>query len=374
MIYNDFKGKKLSALGFGTMRFPLNEDGSIDEIKTGEMFDYAIKNGVNYFDTAWGYHAGQSETVTGKLLKKYPRDSFYLATKFPGYDVANFGKTEEIFNKQLEKAGVDHFDFYLIHCVSENNIEYYLDDEKYGTFKYLLKQKELGRINHLGFSVHASNETMKRFLDKYGDVMEFCQVQFNWIDYEFQDAKTKLEMLKERDIPMWVMEPLRGGKLCQLESESEEKLKALRSDSNIPSWSFRFLQSFPEIKMILSGMSDFEQVRDNIKTFSEFKPLDEYEKNTLFEIGKKMIKNVYACTGCNYCVTHCPQKINIPGMISILNDNAFNVGGKINKNVLDEIDECNRPSACISCKSCEKVCPQELKISEIMSDFCKKTQ
>ena len=195
MIYKEFKGKKLSALGMGTMRLPVidGKNDVIDEAATAEMFDYAIEKGINYFDTAWGYHDGQSELVVGKLLKKYPRDSFYVATKFPGYDASNMNKVEEIFEKQLEKTGMEYFDFYLFHNVCELNIDGYLD-EKYGIFDYLMKQKENGRIKHLGFSTHGSYDTVKRFLNAYGEHMEFCQIQLNYIDYEFQNAK-RIELL-----------------------------------------------------------------------------------------------------------------------------------------------------------------------------------
>ena len=212
MLYKDFKGLKLSSLGLGTMRLPnkgTNGDTPVDEEETAKMVEYAINKGINYFDTAWGYHNGESELVIGKVLQKYPRESFYLATKFPGYDVSNMDKVEEIFEKQLEKTGMKYFDFYLIHNVYEKNVDPYLD-EKYGILDYLLKQKENGRIKHLGFSVHGSFDVMKKFLDsRYGKYMEFCQVQLNYLDYEFQDAKSKLELLKELNIPVWVMEPLR---------------------------------------------------------------------------------------------------------------------------------------------------------------------
>ncbi len=358
MIYRDFKGKKLSSLGMGTMRLPKLENGEIDVEKTREMVDYAIKNGVNYFDTAWGYHSGKSETVMGEILSAYERDSFYLATKFPGYDLANFGKCEEIFNKQLEKLKTDHFDFYLLHCIDENNIDAYLNDE-YDT-SYLLQQKKNGRIKHLGFSVHATLETLKRFLDKWGEHMEFGQVQLNYLDYNFQNAKAKLELLKSLDIPVWVMEPVRGGKLANLDKEYLDKLTPLRSDETAVSWAFRFLQSIPEVKMILSGMSNFEQVEDNIRIFSQEKPLNEEEKNILFEIAHDMVKKTaMPCTACRYCVDHCPNGIDIPEILSLYNKNDFSENSLPSKT----------PNDCVGCRSCEAVCPQAIKISEVMTDF-----
>ena len=203
MIYKTFQDLKLSALGMGCMRLPTigGNDAQIDEQAAAEMVDYAMAHGVNYYDTAWGYHDGNSETVLGRALAKYPRDRFYLTTKFPGYDLSNMDKIQEIFEKQLEKCGVDYFDFYLFHNVCEMNIDAYLDP-KYGILDYLLEQKKNGRIRHLGFSAHGSYDVMKRFLDAYGAHMEFCQIQLNYIDWSFQDAKRKVELLGEYGLPV----------------------------------------------------------------------------------------------------------------------------------------------------------------------------
>ena len=202
-----------------------------------------------------GISWGNSELAMGKALKNYPRESFYLASKFPGYDLANMDKVEEIFEKQLEKCQVEYFDFYLFHNVCEMNIDAYLDP-KYGIFEYLVKQKENGRIRHLGFSGHGKMDVLKRFLDAYGEHMEFCQLQVNYLDWTFQNAKEKVELMKEHNIPVWVMEPVRGGKLASLDPENESKLKALRPEESIAAWAFRFLQSVPEVKVVLSGMSN----------------------------------------------------------------------------------------------------------------------
>lgn len=237
---------KLSALGLGAMRLPLIEGGSdadIDEKAAEEMIDYAMKQGINYYDTAFGYHNGQSEIVTGRILGNYPRDSYYLATKFPGYDLSNMGKVEEIFEEQIRKCGVEYFDFYLFHNVYEKNIDPYLD-EKNGILKYLLQQKENGRIRHLGFSCHGRYDTLKRFLDAYGEHMEFCQIQLNYLDWKLQDAKAKVELLNERKIPIWVMEPLRGGKLAVLSEENSRKLKALRPEEEDPAWGSVFCRAY----------------------------------------------------------------------------------------------------------------------------------
>ena len=372
MIYKKFQNLELSNLGLGTMRLPnkgVNGDTPIDEEETAKMVDYAIKNGINYFDTAWGYHNGQSEIVIGKVLKKYPRDKFYLATKFPGYDISNMDKVEEIFEKQLQKCQVDYFDFYLFHNVYEKNVDYYLDP-KYGILDYLLKQKENGRIKHLGFSIHGGQEVLKKFLNAYGKYMEFCQIQLNYLDFEFQDAKSKVELLNEYNIPIWVMEPLRGGKLAKLSEEDEEKLKKLRPDENTPAWAFRFLQSIPGVTMILSGMSNMEQLQDNINTFNEDKPLNDSEMKTIFEISQKMLRgNILPCTACRYCTAHCPKGLDIPKILALYNEHKFTGGGFIAPMAISALPDDKKPSACIGCRSCEAVCPQQIKISEAINYF-----
>ena len=373
MIYKEFKGMKLSALGMGTMRLPVidGNDGKIDEAAAAKLVDIAMENGVNYYDTAWGYHDGNSESVIGRALSRYPRESFYLATKFPGYDLSNMDKVEEIFEKQLEKCGVEYFDFYLVHNVCEMNINQYLD-EKYGIYEYLVKQTKNGRIRHLGFSAHGSCEVMKRFLERYGDAMEFGQLQLNWLDWEFQDAKAKAELLKQHHLPVWVMEPLRGGKLAALPKEQEEKLKALRPEEGTAAWAFRFLQSIPEVTMILSGMSDEEQLRDNLHTFETEKPLNDQERAVLFQIADQMLtRNNLPCTACHYCVSHCPRGLDIPTLLELYNEHSFTGGGFLAPMALMALPEDKRPQACVGCRSCEAVCPQQIKISEALADFRK---
>ncbi len=373
MIYKDFQGMKLSALGMGAMRLPVigGDDGAVDAAETEKMVDLAMKSGVNYYDTAWGYHNGNSETVMGKALGRYPRESFYLADKFPGYDLSNMPKVKEIFEKQLEKCGVGYFDFYLFHNVCEMNIDAYLDP-KYGIFDYLAEQKKAGRIRHLGFSAHGSYDIMKRFLDAYGKDMEFCQIQLNYLDWSFQDAKAKAELLNSYNIPVWVMEPLRGGRLAKLPEESEKELKKLRPDEEIPAWAFRFLQSVKGVTVILSGMSDYEQLSENIKTFETDKPLNEAEMSALMSVAEGLLNGVLPCTACHYCVSHCPKGLDIPMLLELYNEHSFTGGGFIAPMALMAVPEEKHPSACIGCRSCEKVCPQQIKISEAMSDFALK--
>lgn len=374
MIYKPFQDLKLSALGFGTMRLPTvnGNDPDIDEKAAAELIDYAMKNGVNYYDTAWGYHGGNSEKVMGKILQNYPRESFYLASKFPGYDLSNMTKVKEIFEKQLEKCRVEYFDFYLFHNVCEMNINEYLDPQ-YGIYDYLIEQKKNGRIKHLGFSAHGSYDVMKRFLEAYGKDMEFCQIQLNWLDWTFQGAKEKVELLKEYNIPVWVMEPVRGGKLAKLADRDESALTALRPDEKIPAWAFRFIQSVPEAVVTLSGMSNFDQVKDNIRTFEEDKPLNEKEMAELLAIADKISKKAsLPCTECRYCTSHCPQGLDIPGLIKLYNEHCLTGGGFIAPMALMAVPEDKKPSACVGCRSCEAVCPQQIKISEAMSDFTSK--
>ena len=375
MLYNDFKGLKLSALGMGTMRLPTKADyNDIDEDETYNLVKYAIDNGVNYFDTAWGYHGGNSEIVMGNVLSKFPRESYYLATKFPGYDVSNMDKVEEIFEKQLERLHTDYFDFYLFHNVCEKNINEYLD-RSYKIYEYLLEQKRRGRIRYLGFSTHGSFDTMQRFLDAYGKDMEFCQLQINYLDWKFQSAKEKVEMVTKLGIPVFVMEPVRGGKLATLPEEYMSVLKSHRPDATAPEWAFRFIQGIPEVKVTLSGMSNFEQLSENIKTFESAELLNGEEMKALMTVADSMIsKASLPCTSCRYCTDHCPMQLDIPRLIELYNEYSLTGGGFIAPMVIGTLPKDKRPSACIGCRSCEAVCPQQIKIADMMTDFAKKVK
>ena len=262
----------------------------------------------------------------------------------------------------------------MFHCLCETNIDAYLD-EKYGIFKYLSEQKRNGRIKHLGFSTHASLEDMKRFLDAYGKDMEFCQIQINWFDWEFQNAKAKVELVSSYGIPVWVMEPVRGGFLAKLDEAHEERLRALRPDASMPDWAFRFIQSIPEVAVTLSGMSNFEQIKENIATFETEKPLNDGEMEVLFDIAKeKMAKSTLPCTACRYCVDHCPQGLDIPKLIEVYNSHISAGSDTIEASATAELDEDKKPSSCIGCRSCEEVCPQNIRIADMMTDFVKKTK
>ncbi len=371
MVYRKFQNLQLSGLGLGMMRLPVleGEDSKMDEAAAAEMIDYAYQNGINYFDTAWGYHSGNSELVAGKYLNRYPRESYYLASKFPGYDLSNMDKVEEIFERQLEKCQTPYFDFYLFHNVYEGNIDAYLNP-KYGICDYLLKQKENGRIRHLGFSAHGSVEVIRRFLDAYGKHMEFGQLQLNYMDWHFQNAQEKAVLLTEHGIPVWVMEPLRGGKLAKASQEMTAVMQSLRSDETVPGWAFRFLQSIPGVTMVLSGMSDMEQLKANMATYETEAPLSKEEFDTLVaRMDEETRKAGLPCTACHYCTSHCPKGLPIPELISLYNEHKATGGGFIAPMAIGSMPQEKRPANCIGCKGCEQVCPQQIKISEMMADF-----
>jgi len=366
MIFKTYQDKRLSMLGFGAMRLPLLENGQIDEAQTAEMTRIAIENGVNYFDTAYPYHGGMSEVVMGRILKEYPRDSYYLATKYPGHQIASSYDPAEIFEEQLKKCGVDYFDFYLLHNVYENSIPVYLDP-KWGILDYFKEQKKLGRIRHLGFSTHASVPSLKEFLDICGEDMEFCQIQLNYLDWTLQDAKAKYALLSERKIPIWVMEPVRGGKLASFGEDITQKLRDLRPEESTASWCFRFLQDLPNVTMVLSGMSDLAQMQDNLKTFDRERKLTAEEKEFLFAVADSM-KNSVPCTACRYCCDGCPMGLDIPRLLATYNE--IRILPSTNSIMwLEALPEDKKPSACIGCGKCSRICPQGIDIPKAMEDL-----
>lgn len=365
MIYYDFKDIKLSKLGLGCMRLPVKEDKTIDEEQVYKMVDYALENGINYIDTAFPYHEGLSEVVIGKALSKHDRKSFYLADKFPGHQIASEYHPDEVFEKQLKKCGVDYFDFYLLHNVYENSINVY-EDPKWGIIDYFVKQKELGRIKYLGFSSHAKAENLEKFLDKHEGLFDFCQIQLNYLDYSLQEANKKVEILKKRNLPIMVMEPVRGGKLVSLK-EDDEVLKKLRPQEETVDWAFNFLLRFKEVAVILSGMSSFEQLKHNIDTFNRNNPLNDEETKVILEIAEKL-KDSVPCTKCRYCTAGCPMGIDIPDMIATYNE-IKNVPSTNAIMWLDTVDENSLPSACIGCGACASICPQKIDIPFIMQDM-----
>lgn len=367
MIYREYSDKKLSLLGFGCMRLP-EKDGKIDIPQVEKMTAFALSHGVNYFDTAYPYHGGMSERVMGQVLSQYPRNTYYLADKFPGHQIMESYDPATLFEKQLRRCKTDYFDFYLLHNVYENSLDTYLDPQ-WGILEYFKQQKKLGRIKHLGFSTHAQLDTLERILDTIGADMEFCQIQLNYLDWTLQDGKQKYELLTSRGIPVWVMEPVRGGKLANF---TDDRLTVLRPDASTASWGFRFLQGLPNVKMILSGMSNEEQMWDNVHTFTEERPISPAEEQLLMNIAEEM-KNVIPCTGCRYCCDGCPMGLDIPTMMSICSDIRF--APVVNSvMMLQSAPEDKRPSACVACGRCTQVCPQGIDIPAVMKELTERME
>ena len=369
MIYSSFQDLQLSLLGFGAMRLPLNEAGGVDEEQVARMVDCAIAGGVNYFDTAYPYHGGESERVLGRVLASYPREQFYLADKYPGHQISAHYDPAATFAEQLERCGVDYFDFYLMHNVYEKSMETYLDP-RWGIIDYFVEQKKRGRIRHLGFSAHGSMDCMRAFLDRCGEHMEFCQIQLNYLDWSLQDAKAKCALLKERGIPVWVMEPLRGGKLANPGEAARAKMEDLRPGAGAPDWAFNFLMGVEGVTMILSGMSSLAQMQDNVRIFDARRTLNARETQLLMEIAEDM-KDSVPCTACRYCCEGCPQKIDIPRLLALYND--FRVAPNFNITMaVESMPEGRRPADCIGCGKCARTCPQKIDVPGALAEFAAK--
>ena len=370
MIYKDFQGLKLSQLGFGTMRLPLREDKSIDAEQAAAMTSEAIAKGVNYFDTAWPYHGGKAEFVIGEILKQYPRESFYLADKFPGHQIAPSYDVKGVFEKQLKKCGVEYFDFYLLHNVYENSIAVY-EDERWNILPYLLEQKKNGRIRHLGFSTHAGVPALEAFLEKHANEMEFCQIELNYLDWTLQQAKEKCELLNRYSIPIWVMEPVRGGMLNTLCPEAAALLHQAAPEKSLASWAIRWVASLPNVLCVLSGMTTLEQVQDNVASMDPFIPLSTTELDTLARaLDVFKAQKLAPCTACKYCMP-CPAGVNIPGMLHAWNEYRL-CGDRLAtlKEEYEDAPAATRAEHCIKCGACLPKCPQHIDIRSMMSTIC----
>ncbi len=361
--------KSMPKLGFGLMRLP-EKDGVIEHERVCDMVDRYMKAGMNYFDTAYVYHGGRSEVAAREaLVKRYPREDFMIATKLPAWEIHQESDVERIFAEQMERAGVDYFDFYLLHSIEEgNNYDTY---EKYDCFSWGLKKKEEGKIRHFGFSFHGSPELLEKVLDLHPEV-EFVQIQLNYLDRTNPVVRSQrlYEILHERNIPIIVMEPIRGGMLANMPAEIEEKFIARRPDKSVASWALRFVGSLPGVMTILSGMSTESQMDDNIGTFTDFEPLAEDELSLINEATEALLgMPQIGCTACKYCCDGCPMKISIPDVFRTINTLRRYPDDWRSKNFYAGlIARSGKASDCIGCGQCEGVCPQHLPIIELLKE------
>ena len=360
MQYREIKNTKVSLLGMGCMRLPLiPETNEIDFKKTEEMIKYAMDKGITYYDTAYPYHNGESELVIGEILSKYPRDKFLLASKMPSWELKTLEDAKRIFNHQLEKCKVEYFDFYLCHAMNAGYHEIY---QNLGVYDYLIELKKAGKIKKLGFSYHDAPQNIIPIADELD--WDFAQIQLNYLDYEMQDAKLQYEELTKRGISVVVMEPVRGGVLANITPEAEILFKEKEPNLSVASWALRYVAHFPNVKVILSGMSNLEQLTDNINTFTNYKEVSQEDLNLIYEAKKLILGNDFIpCTGCRYCMP-CPVGVNIPRIFSIFNNYGIHKDLNKFKEQIAKLEENELPSNCLKCGKCVKACPQGIKIFE----------
>lgn len=366
MFYKDFLGNKISALGFGVMRLPTDpENAAVFGREVGQkLIDEAIRLGVNYFDTAHIYQKTDSERFLGEALKKYPRESYYLATKFYGSPKRDIRKT---FFEQLERLQTDYVDFYLLHCLEEDTFALYTDPER-DYLGFLRQMREEGRIRYLGFSTHASCEMLEKFL-AYDDGFDMALMQLNFVDWELLDAKGQYEILTRHNIPVWVMEPLKGGRLATLNDAACGILKEAAPNRSIASWGFRYLMGLPNVQTVLSGMGSMDMIRDNAATFHEYNPLDAEEQAALEKARQAFIGDLgVPCSACRYCCDNCPEELDIPLLIRYHNEKSL--GGEAWK--IPGLESTKSADHCIQCGACMEHCPQKICIPEIMEKLKKK--
>lgn len=357
-----YKDRKLSRLGMGVMRLPVknHNDKEIDYEKAQAIIDYGMAHGINYYDTAYVYHEKESENFVGEAFRNYPRDSYHIATKF------NYGANPDykaVFEEQLGKLRTDYIDFYLLHAIMDNSYENYLNC---GCIDYFLEQQKAGRIKNLGFSTHASPEVLKKVAGHHK--WDFAQIQLNYYDWNYSTAKEEYEILERHGIPIMVMEPVRGGRLAKLTPEAEALLKAAHPDWSIPSWALRFARSLPQVQTILSGMSNLEQIQDNVGTFSDDTPFTEEDRKLLFQAVAMFKSQVQVpCTACRYCTPNCPVGINIPEVLEVYN--RFKVNGKGALRRMEKVETVGKPKDCVACGACQGHCPQSIRIPDIMAEL-----
>lgn len=348
-----------SMLGFGCMRFP-QKDGKIDEELSEKMIDRAIACGVNYIDTAYPYHGGDSEPFVGRVLDKYPRNSYFLATKLPCWEVNSIEDAERLFNSQLERLNKDYVDFYLLHALSKDRWHKMVE---LGVVEYCEKLKAEGKIKYFGFSFHDSFEAFEEIITYRK--WDFCQIQLNYMDTEEQAGLKGYTLAEKLGVPIVIMEPVKGGSLANLPDEITSEFRKLDSNASTASWAMRWVGSLPNVKVILSGMSTPEQVEDNLATFTDFKALSDEEHKAVTEIAKKLKARVNnGCTGCNYCMP-CPAGVNIPHNFKLWN--LYGIYGNNNDAKWrweNDIDDNQKAKNCIKCGKCEKACPQKLSIRD----------
>lgn len=370
MITRKFKDmpENISLLGFGCMRLPQRSEVRTDvDFEAGQkMVDYAVENGVTYFDTAYPYHDGVSEKFIGQALKKYPRDSYYLADKLPVIRLESEEDVETYFNEQLERCGVEYFDFYLAHSLDKHKMQKMRD---YKVYEQLLQKKKEGKIKYLGFSFHDEPPVLQEILDE--NDWDFCQLQVNYLDWELIDSKTQYEMVEKAGMPCIIMEPVRGGALATLNEESAGILKQYHPNKSLASWAVRWAAGLPNVLTVLSGMSNFEQVEDNIQTVKNFTPITAEEQEKI-DKALKIYKdaNTVPCTACRYCMD-CPFGVDIPGVFQIYNEfklgnNDFMFGYQY-----DHLGKEHQASACTACGACVPECPQAIPIPERMAEINK---
>ncbi|MDO4575292.1 MAG: aldo/keto reductase [Planctomycetia bacterium] len=358
--------EKISLLGFGAMRLPVVnvETQEIDVPLATSMLDDAWNHGVNYFDTAYPYHFGQSEIVVGEALSKHPRDSFYLANKMPVWMTRTADDVKRIFNEQLQKCRVDYFDFYLLHNLSAPKMPRV---ESLKTYEFLAEQKKEGRIRHLGFSFHDTPQALRPIVDRYA--WDFAQIQLNYLDWELLDAKGQYEILTEHELPVVVMEPVRGGALSSLSPEAVEILQTANPYVSTTSWALRFAASLPNVLTVLSGMSTPQQLADNIHVLSAFQPLTPLELETIEKaVVAYRAASPIPCTGCRYCMD-CPSGVDIPKVFAVYNhylttqrESEF-LGGYF------MLGEQHQAHQCVACGACLTQCPQHIDIPKQMGEI-----
>ncbi len=348
-----------SLLGFGCMRFPVTEDGKIDEEKAEKMLDLAMEKGVTYYDTAYPYHGGDSEPFVGRVLNKYDRSSYFLATKLPIWLVESREEAEKKFYEQLERLDKEYVDFYLIHA---------LDKERFEKMKQLeivemceeLRRK--GKIRYLGFSFHDDYEVFEEIINYHH--WDFCQIQYNYMDTDIQAGDKGYKLAEEKGIPMVIMEPVRGGLLSGFSQDINEMFRKVNPDQSVASWALRWVASHPNVKVVLSGMSDPEQVEDNLNTFNNFRPLSEEEEATVKQVVDTLRARVQnPCTGCRYCMP-CPQGVNIPDSFRIWNDYHIYQKYSVVKGRWEGMKDEEKPVNCVECGACEEQCPQKISIRQ----------